>query len=124
VVEREVELGATPDDVWSALTEPARLEEWLGGDVDVDVRPGGTGTLVDPDGRRHAVLVEDVVPGHRLGLWWWPDDGGDGDEPASAVSFELEPLDAGRRTLLRIVERPALAPATVPGAWAMAAALV
>jgi uncharacterized protein YndB with AHSA1/START domain len=116
MVERAVDLEAGPDEVWSALTEPERLSEWLGGDVALDVRPGGTGSLVDPDGRRHAVLVEDVVPGRRLGLWWWPDD--DGDEPASAVTFELEPVDAGTR--LRIVEAPALAPVGVPGAWAMA----
>ena len=117
MVKREVELEATPDDVWSALTEPQRLNEWLGGDVDVDVRPGRSGTLVDPDGRRHAVLVEDVVPGRRLGLWWWPDDGG--DEPVSTVTFELVPLESGG-TRLRVVEAPAFAPSTVPGAWAMA----
>jgi uncharacterized protein YndB with AHSA1/START domain len=119
VVERQVELDAAPDEVWSAVTAPERLSEWLGADVELDVRPGGTGTLVDPDGRRHPVLVEEVVPGRRLGLWWWPDD--DGDGPASAVTFELEPVEAGR-TRLRVIESPAFAPATVPGAWAMACA--
>ena len=117
MVERAVVLDADVDEVWSAISEPEHLREWLGGDVDLDVTPGGNGTLVDEDGRRHAVLVEDVVPGRRLALWWWPDD--DGDEPASAVTFDVEPLDAAR-TLVRVVEAPAFAPATVPGAWAMA----
>src|SRR3954453_246391 len=35
-VEREVTFPSRPDEVWEALTEPERLEEWFANDVELD----------------------------------------------------------------------------------------
>jgi len=39
-VEREVELPSPPAEVWQAVIDPVRLGDWLGGDLDVTLRPG------------------------------------------------------------------------------------
>ena len=44
-VEREVVFPAAPDEVWEALTEAERLEEWFANDVELDARPGGEGAV-------------------------------------------------------------------------------
>ena len=40
-VERETVLPAGPDEVWEALTDDDRLEEWLAEDVELDPVEGG-----------------------------------------------------------------------------------
>ncbi len=40
-VEREIVFPESPGEVWEALTEPERLEEWFASEVSLDARPGG-----------------------------------------------------------------------------------
>ena len=100
MVEREVVLPATRDEVWEALVDGAwlgdevELEPWEGGDVVVDDRRG---------------VVEEVQEGERLVLWWARPG-----EPASRVELELRDAVAGTR--LVVVER-----AGVPGPLLVAA---
>ena len=91
VVERELELEASREDVWRALTEPERLREWLANDVELDVRPGGEGRFGWDDGEQRRALVQVVEPEERLVLDWW--DG----EDVSTVTLELEDADPGTR---------------------------
>ena len=49
-VRREIDLDATPADVWDALTRPELLEQWFEADVELDPRPGGAGCFLGPDG--------------------------------------------------------------------------
>ena len=49
-VRREIVLEAPVEEVWAALTEPERLEEWFANDVELDVRPGGEGVFRWGDG--------------------------------------------------------------------------
>ena len=107
-ITRSVDLEAPAEDVWRALTDPDLLADWLDGDVDLDVRPGGGGTIVEPDGVVRRARVDEVVPARRLSLRWWPEDG---DGPASTVRLDLEPTDGGRTRL--VVTETLLAP--VPG---------
>ena len=39
-VEREITLDAPPEEVWEALTDPERLEEWFANDVEFDLERG------------------------------------------------------------------------------------
>jgi uncharacterized protein YndB with AHSA1/START domain len=96
-IEQTIDLDAPIADVWHAVTEPGALADWLGADVELDVRVAGTGRVVDDDGTVRAVLVTDVEPCHRLAWHWWSDD-----DELSSVELTLEPLvDATR---VRVVE--------------------
>ena len=67
-VVREIAVDADPDDVWSALTEPAQLEEWFANDVELDPRPGGRGIFRWANGETREADVESVDEGSRLVL--------------------------------------------------------
>src|SRR5215468_1810782 len=110
VVERSVELDASPDDVWRALTEPDELAAWFGPEADLDVRPGGRGRVVDDDGCVRQAVVDQIRAGERLVLRWWPE----GDDPgagASVVTFVVAPTGSGTRLVVteRLVARASTA---------------
>ena len=114
VVERNVDLDASPAEVWRALTEPDELATWFGPDVELDLRPGGGGRFVDDDGQARRAVVDEVHHGERLVLRWWPE----GDDPAagaSVVTFVVSPTGSGTRLVVteRLVAR-ALPPACGP----------
>src|SRR5947209_3356732 len=49
-VEREVVFPADPAEVWEALTEPDRLQEWFATEAELDPVPGGEGVFRWGDG--------------------------------------------------------------------------
>ena len=100
-VEREIVVPETPEEVWEALTEPDRLEEWFASEVELDARPGGEGVFRWGDGAERGAVVRELAENERLVLDW--EDGG-------SVAIELEPAVEGTR--IRVVETsPDLAPA-------------
>jgi uncharacterized protein YndB with AHSA1/START domain len=92
-IEREIVVPESPAEVWEALTEPERLEEWFATEVELDARPGGTGVFRWADGEEQRATVREAEPEERLVLDW--DEGGE-------VVLELEEVPDG--TLLRVVE--------------------
>jgi uncharacterized protein YndB with AHSA1/START domain len=100
VIERSVEVAAPASEVWDAITDPARLGEWLNVDVEMDVQPGGAARFVSPDGSRLAGRVEEVVPEQRLAFCWWPSPG---FGRTSRVEIELVEGEAGK-TSVQVVE--------------------
>jgi uncharacterized protein YndB with AHSA1/START domain len=102
-VTREVDLPASPDDVWEQVTESDSLGEWLEADVELDPRPGGAGSFRFADGEVRRALVRHVEPGRRLAFTWWPLTGDDVGR-ATTVTITIEPRDGGSR--LRLVESP------------------
>ena len=110
-VEREIVVAEAPDDVWEALTDPDRLEEWFASEVELDARPGGEGTFRWGDGEERTAVVRELEEAERLVLDW--DDGG-------SVVIELEPIVDGTR--VRVVESsPEFAPALELRAFAWTA---
>ena len=91
-VRREIELDAPVEEVWAALTEPERLEEWFANDVELDPRPGGEGVFRWGDGDERRAVVERVEEERYLALRW-EDDG--------LVELELEEAGSGTRLLVR-----------------------
>jgi uncharacterized protein YndB with AHSA1/START domain len=91
-VTREVVFPAPPEEVWEALTEPERLEEWFANDVELDVHPGGEGVFRWDDGEERRAVVREVEPGERLVLDW---------EDQGEVAFTLEEVPEGTRLLVR-----------------------
>jgi uncharacterized protein YndB with AHSA1/START domain len=103
-VRREVVLDAEPAVVWAELSGADGLAGWLADEVELDVRPGATGTVRDDGGEPRRVVVDEVVPGRRLALRW-----GDPGVGETAVDLALEPEggDGGRpATRLVVVEVP------------------
>jgi len=100
-VEREIVVPEEPGEVWEALTDSDRLEEWFASEAELDVRPGGEGVFRWGDGEERHAVVRELAEGERLVFDW--DDGG-------SVAIELEPTVDGTR--VHVVESsPEFAPA-------------
>ena len=100
-IEREIVVPESPDEVWEALTEPERLEEWFATEAELDARPGGEGVFRWGDGEERRAVVREAEEARRLVLDW--EDGGE-------VVVELGEAAGG--TLVRVVETsPEFAPA-------------
>src|SRR6266550_4241265 len=59
-IEREVVVPETPDEVWEALTEPERLEEWFASEAELDARPGGEGVFRWGNGEERRATVREA----------------------------------------------------------------
>ena len=92
-VEREVVFPAAPHEVWEALTEAERLEEWFANDVELDARPGGEGVFRWDDGEERHAVVRELEEERRIVLDWDDD---------SQTAIELSEVEEG--TLVRVVE--------------------
>jgi uncharacterized protein YndB with AHSA1/START domain len=95
-VERTTNLPAGTDEVWRHVTDGGLLGEWMGGDVEIDVRTGGSIELLPEVGPRIWGTVEEVTPGERLQWTWRTDEG-----MPTQVEIELRPLDDGTELTVR-----------------------
>jgi uncharacterized protein YndB with AHSA1/START domain len=110
-VEREIVVPEAPDEVWEALTQPERLEEWFATEAELESRPGGEGVFRWGDGDARRAVVRELREAELLVLDW--DDGG-------RVAIELETVEDGTR--VRVVETsPEFGPALELRAFAWAA---
>lgn len=101
---------ATPDELWSALTEPDRLGRWLANVVEIDLRVGGRFLLrwEEGDGTQETDgTIRALEPGKVLELdWTYP------GEPDSVARFELRPDGDG--TIL-VLDHRGLPPGSIAG---------
>jgi uncharacterized protein YndB with AHSA1/START domain len=103
-VERTTQFDVDADDVWDALVDETLLAEWFGGDVSLDLRPGGTLRVTTERGVRDAVVDDVDAPTHFSFTWI-----GERGQPTSQVDVELERGLEGCR--LRVREVLVLQPA-------------
>jgi len=89
---REIELDASREEVWAALTESERLEEWFANDVELDAQPGGDAIFRWENGEERRGVVEELEEERRLALRW-DDDG--------LLEIELTDADAGTVLVVR-----------------------
>jgi uncharacterized protein YndB with AHSA1/START domain len=108
-VERETLVEASPEEVWEALTEEDRLEEWLAPDVELDPVEGGEIAVRDGDDQRSGT-VETVEEYERFSFTW--SRPGEGE---SFVEFTIEALPGGSR--VTVVETPIGPTAMALGGW-------
>jgi uncharacterized protein YndB with AHSA1/START domain len=100
-VERELELPAPPEEAWESVADA----EWLGGEAEIDLVPGGDLRIGEREG-----WVEEVEPGQRLSFWWHLPD----EQVATRVEISLTETEEGG-TLIRVVETSPLATLDVIG---------
>jgi uncharacterized protein YndB with AHSA1/START domain len=74
---REIEIEATPEEVWEALATDEGREAWL------------------EDTPQREILVETADEPHRLVWWWWTED-----EPATRVELVVVAAPAGARVVV------------------------
>src|SRR5881275_1709617 len=70
MIRKEIVLPATRDDVWDALTDAERLEDWFANDVELDLRPGGGASFRWSNGEERHATVTEVEPERRLAFDW------------------------------------------------------
>jgi uncharacterized protein YndB with AHSA1/START domain len=74
---REIEIEATPEEVWDALATEEGREAWL------------------EDAPEREILVETAEEPHRLVWWWWTEDA-----PATRVEVLVVAAPAGARVVV------------------------
>lgn len=104
-VEREIKLPSSRDEVWPAVIDPARLGEWLGGELDITVRPGARGSFRSSDGVVRRVIILAVDEGHELSFAWWPETA---SGSSTTVSITIDD-DRGDGSVVRVRETRAQA---------------
>ena len=126
VIRTIIDIDAPPERVFDALTDPAELAEWWGGDdetvreCEAEVRPGGSWTVhtVDRDGTERTTGGEYRVvdPPRRLEHTWHST----GDPGESIVRYDLEPLgvDGAGGTRLTVTHTsPVMLATATPLTW-------
>ena len=108
LVERETLIEADPEEVWEALTDEDRLQEWLAPDVELDPYEGGEIAVRDGDEERTGT-VETVEEGERFAFTWSRPG-----QDESFVEFTIEAIPAGTR--VTVVETP-IGPTMLAGGW-------
>jgi len=102
---REVELDCDPERAWEALTEESELSEWLGGEVEADLKPGGGITVREEDGTEKSGFFESIEEEREITFWWSAED-----EESTRVELELLPSVEGDGCVVRVTEsRPLIA---------------
>jgi uncharacterized protein YndB with AHSA1/START domain len=108
-VERDTMVEASPEEVWEALTDEDRLEEWMAPDVELDPVEGGEIAVRDGDDERSGT-VETVEEGERFAFTW--SRPGEGE---SFVEFTIEALPGGSR--VTVIETPIGPTAMAAAGW-------
>lgn len=98
VVEREIQIAASPETVWQLLTDPAEVVRWMGQTAEFDLRPGGAYRMeVIPEHAAGGTFVEIDPPRKLVYTWGW--ESGPVPVGSTTVEYELLPRDGG--TMLR-----------------------
>jgi uncharacterized protein YndB with AHSA1/START domain len=108
-IEKEVMVEAPVDAVWDVITRPDQISQWWADSADIDVRPGGEGTLVW-DGRATnqattvRISVESVERPRTFSFRWLHPEGAMAAEGNSVlIEFTLTP--EGAATRVRVAEK-------------------
>jgi uncharacterized protein YndB with AHSA1/START domain len=97
----ELELAASPAEVFEMFVDPAKLVGWIGVSADLEARPGGRFRFEVQPGQfceGEYVLVE--PPRRLIFTWGWTDPWFGLPPGSSRVEVELTELSAGTRVLL------------------------
>ena len=104
-IDRTIEIKASPERVWRALTKAEELSTWFQVKIEGDIGPGKdvwmTSQHPEHKGTRFRVWFVDLTPDQRV-VWQWHPGAKDPSvdyekEPKTTVTFTLEPIAGGTR---------------------------
>ena len=98
-IERTIELKASPERVWKAITDPRELVRWFPDEAEFEAEAGTTGRLTWTDHGTSRVRVERVDPPRYLAWSWESPDGRPLEEYSTRVEWTLTPRPDGGTTL-------------------------
>lgn len=103
VIERVIDIAASPQTVYRLLTDPVEYVRWKGRAAELDPRAGGAFRVTFKDAAVRGEYVE-VIPDRRVVFTWgWEAPGAVVGPGGSTVEIDLEPHGGGTR--LRLVHR-------------------
>lgn len=107
-IERDILIEAPVHVVWGVVTEPEQISQWFTDTAEVDVRPGGEGTLMwemkaTGEPATAHLTVQSVERPHLFSFRW---DYAEGAAPREGNSLlvEFTLAEEGENTRLRVVE--------------------
>lgn len=98
---REIVIGASPETVFSFLTEEAKMKQWFGQVVEADLHPGGVFHVGEnnPDGHHCRGKFVEIVPNKKVVFTF---GGIENIEPGeSTVEIKLKPQGEATHLTLR-----------------------
>lgn len=100
-IERTIELKASPDRVWRAISDPGEVAQWFPQGATWELQPGAIGSFFFEGDGDFPIRIEAVDAPHYL-AWRWPREAG--GEPvreydATLVEWWVEARDGGGTTL-------------------------
>ena len=117
VIERAIDIDASPETVFELLTDPAEYVKWKGRLADLDPRPGGRFHVTFKDSAVRGEYVEVVKNKRVVFTWGWEGPQAAIGPGGSTVEIDLEPRGTGTR--LHLVHRglPAAELASHTAGW-------
>jgi uncharacterized protein YndB with AHSA1/START domain len=109
----QLTLASSTDDVWAALTDPARFLDWLA-PGEIDPRPGGAVKLNFPDS---GIVIDSTISAFepkRVLEYSWSAPG----EPLRPLLFQLEPHGAATGLTLTLTVPATEDAARTAAGWA------
>jgi uncharacterized protein YndB with AHSA1/START domain len=103
-VTEETVLPVAPDEAWELVSDPRHLGAWLGADVAIDLREGGTLRVTDLDGRERVGVVDEVCTGERLRFRWRPLGLPESDPRGVETTVEIAVEESAEGTRVRVCE--------------------
>jgi uncharacterized protein YndB with AHSA1/START domain len=107
-IDRTIEIQASPERVFRALTSREELSAWFQVRIEGDITPGGevwmTSEHPEHAGQRFPVRIVELTPSRRVVWQWHPGEVNPAidyaKEPRTTVTFTLEPAGKGTRLSL------------------------
>jgi uncharacterized protein YndB with AHSA1/START domain len=107
-IDRTIEIQASPERVWRALTNHEELSKWFQVRIEGEIKPGSevwmTSQHPDHAGKRWPVRIVELTAPRRVVWQWHPGDMDSAIDyskaPHTTVTFTLEPSGKGTRLIL------------------------
>jgi len=101
---REVVIDASPDTIFPFLTDPQRHTLWMGSDVELDPRPGGTYRVLAMGVHPGVGEFVEIVPNTKVVFsFGW--DEPNHPIPAGSTEVEIALIPEGEKTRVRLTHR-------------------